>query len=186
MHTFNDKEDREWALDLNITTLKRVRDLCGVNLAAYSGNLYRQIAEDPVLLCNIIFAMCRDRFEELGLTEDQFGAAMGGDTIDAATTALLEEIRDFCPSPARRKLLGELLEKGKAIEEKAFAELEAQIKSGALDEALTNEIEKEVAAAKAKVAATPEAAATPEVAQTPEAPTTPIPTSSEPSTGTPG
>jgi len=95
-------------MTLNVYAVKKVRDSLGVDLldlggADQPGNglLYRLIA-DPVLLVDVLYVVCKDQADQAGVTDVQFGQAMAGDVIDAATKALLEELADFTPSPRDR------------------------------------------------------------------------------------
>jgi len=110
MRNFKDNADRTWTLTLNVYTVKKVRDLLDVDLLdlsdsgdAKDGNslLYRLIA-DPVLLVDVLYVVCKEQADGASVTDEQFGRAMAGDAIDAATRALLEELADFTPSPRDR------------------------------------------------------------------------------------
>ena len=113
MRTFNDNAGRTWSLTLNVWTVKKVRDLLGVDLLDLGGEsatgssdkkpglLFRLIA-DPVLLVDVLYVVCKDQADGASVTDEQFGRAMGGDAIDAATKAFLEELADFTPSPRDR------------------------------------------------------------------------------------
>lgn len=107
MHKFTDTAGRAWIASLNVGTLKKARDLAGVDLAAVSGGeVFRKLAADPVLLCTALYAISRPEAE--GATApplDEFLAAMDGDTIAAATDALVEEVVGFFPRPVRERLL---------------------------------------------------------------------------------
>jgi hypothetical protein len=109
MRTFQDNAGRTWTIALNVWTLKRVRDLLAVDLLDLAGDetnpgsglLHRFIA-DPILLVDVLYVACKDQADPLGVTDEQFGRAMAGDAIDAATRAFLEELADFTPSPRDR------------------------------------------------------------------------------------
>ncbi len=109
MRSFKDNADRTWTITLNVYAVKKVRDLLGVDLLDLGGNesepgnglLYRLIA-DPVLLVDVLYVICKDQADGANVTDEQFGRAMAGDVIDAATRAFLEELADFTPSPRDR------------------------------------------------------------------------------------
>ena len=110
MRTFKDNAGRTWSLTLNVWTVKKVRDLLGLDLLDLGGDaatrdkpglLFRLIA-DPVLLVDVLYVVCRDQADGASVMDEQFGRAMGGDAIDAATKAFLEELADFTPSPRDR------------------------------------------------------------------------------------
>ena len=109
MKTFKDNAGRTWSVALNIFVVKQVRGLLGVDLLDLGidaknpadGLLYRLIG-DPVLLVDVLFAVCKAQADAAGVTDEQFAQAMAGDAIDSATKALLEELADFTPSPRDR------------------------------------------------------------------------------------
>jgi hypothetical protein len=111
MKTFNDNAGRTWTVTINVDAFKRVKTLLGVNLMeAVEGKLLERLVADPILLCDVIYAVCKPQADAANVTDVQFGQAMGGDAIDLATTALLEELCDFFPQ-GRRTLLRKALEK---------------------------------------------------------------------------
>jgi hypothetical protein len=138
MRTFKDNAGRTWSLTLNVWTVKKVRDLLGVDLLDLGGEsatgpsdkkpglLFRLIA-DPVLLVDVLYVVCRDQADETGITDEQFGRAMGGDAIDAATKAFLEELADFTPSPRDRARARKVIETTWAMIEKAQDVLDARL-----------------------------------------------------------
>lgn len=111
MRTFHDTAGRSWNLALNVYAVKKVRDLLGLDLLDLGGSdkpgeglLYRLIA-DPVLLVDVLYVVCKGQADQVlgkDVTDEQFGQAMAGDVIDAATKAFLEELADFTPSPRDR------------------------------------------------------------------------------------
>ena len=128
MRTFTDNTGREWTVAVNVDALKRVQGLIGVNLIeqAIDGKLFTRLAVDPILLCDIIYALCRPQAESAGVSDDEFGRAMGGDAIQFATTALLEELVDFFPNP-RRNVLRRALAKSAEIDEERMALIQTKI-----------------------------------------------------------
>ena len=119
MKTFIDNTGRAWTVSLNVGTLKRVRDLCKVDLMqAVEGKLVERLIADPVLLCDVIFAVCKEEADKLQISDIDFGRSLGGDAIDSATTALLEELVDFFPQ-RRREVLRKALHKMNQLQEKS-------------------------------------------------------------------
>lgn len=134
MKAFKDSEGREWIVAVNVGTVKQVRALTGVDLLTVTdGKLFGQLADDPVTLCNVLFALCRDQCEKRSVTDEQFGCAMAGDAIEAATTALLEELVDFFPK-GRRQVLQKALARAKAMQEKAIGRMLEALDDPGLEE----------------------------------------------------
>lgn len=110
MPSFKDTNGREWLVTLNVAQVKRVRERLGVNLAdLQEGNLLVRLA-DPVTLVDVLFVLVQPQADENNVTDEQFAASLGGDTLSAASTALLEALCDFFPQPIRlmlRKVLAQ-------------------------------------------------------------------------------
>ena len=136
MKTFKDNAGRSWTLIVNVAAIKRVRSLLNVNLMeAVEGDLLEQLSTDPILLCDVVYVLCKPEADQQNVTDEQFGQAMAGDAIEHATTALLEELVDFFPL-ARRRVLQKALGKLKAVEEKASKFAEAALNDPKFDEQL--------------------------------------------------
>lgn len=117
MHSFTDNNGHSWSLVVNIGTIKRVRALCNVNIldvinigddGEINSDLLSQLARDPVLLVDVLYAVCKPEADTLNITDEAFGGSLSGDCITTAAEALVEEIIDFFPNPKRqicRKIL---------------------------------------------------------------------------------
>jgi hypothetical protein len=120
MKTFNDNAGRTWTVTVNVDAFKRVKTMLSVNLMeAVEGKLLERLVADPILLCDVIYVVCKPQADTASVTDVQFGQAMGGDAIDLATTALLEELCDFFPQ-GRRTLLRKALEKLQRFQKLAY------------------------------------------------------------------
>jgi hypothetical protein len=134
---------------VNVDAIKRVRTLCEVNLLEIvEGDLLGRLANDPVLLCDVLYAVCKPELDAKGISDEDFGRAMGGDVIEAATAAFLEEMVGFFPSP-KRAVLAKALGKLRVLEERALRAVETRLD----DPRLLAEVEKQLAAL--EVEATP-------------------------------
>lgn len=119
MKSFTDNAGRVWEIAINVDAVKQVRDALDVNLYdVVEGKLIDRLGGDPVLLCDVLFVLCRDQAAKAGVSDREFGRALGGDAIDAATSALLEELIGFFPK-AKRRVLGQLLAKTTEFQERA-------------------------------------------------------------------
>lgn len=119
MKSFKDNAGRSWVVSVNVDTIKRVRALVNVDLlTVLDGQLIERLAGDPVLLCDVLYAVLKPEADTQGVSDVDFGKALAGDAIEHATAALLEELADFFPQ-AKRRLLGKALSKLKAVEQAA-------------------------------------------------------------------
>jgi hypothetical protein len=122
MATFKDKNGIDWTIDLDTPKIRAVRaatcDVEGcrhrpkrdkeceaVDLSDEDGGAYELLSEDPGLLVDVIFMLCRDQAQARGMTDVQFGESLVGDAFDAAARALVEAGAAFFPSSKRRLLL---------------------------------------------------------------------------------
>ena len=113
MKTFTDNKDRVWEVELNIRQMKRVRDVLGIDLVnvisankdgTVSTDTLERVANDPILLVDILWVLCEGQAKPAGVTDDDFGSSLAGDSIEEATRAFLDELVDFFPG-ARRLIL---------------------------------------------------------------------------------
>ena len=133
MKTFVDNAGRTWTVSINVDTVKRVRDLAKVNLLEIiEGKLLNELIGDPVLLCDVIYAVCKPEADTKAISDVDFGRAMAGDAIDGATTALLEDLVDFFPQ-GRRRVLSKALAKLRKFETAALQTVETRLESPALE-----------------------------------------------------
>ncbi len=134
MKTFKDTESREWQIAVNVASIKRVRDLAGVDLLAIvEGTLLERLAADPVMLVDVIYALCKPQSDQRQVTDEQFGQAMAGDAIEQATAGLLEELTDFFPNRRDRASLRRVLETTRGAMERARDLIEQRIESGEIE-----------------------------------------------------
>ena len=104
MRTFKDNAGRTWTVAVNVATVRQVRALLNVDLLDIAGGkLIDRLVSDPILLVDVIYAVCKTEADRLGVSDEDFGRAMGGDVIEAATSALLEETIDFFPNRRDRE-----------------------------------------------------------------------------------
>ena len=136
MRTFRDNAGRQWSVEINVAALKRVRGLTGTDLMqVIEGTLIEKLIRDPVLLCDVVYAICKPEADTRtpAVSDEEFGRAMAGDAIEAATTAVLEELVSFCPSPRDRANLGRVLQATTKVMERARDLVERKLDSGELD-----------------------------------------------------
>lgn len=143
MPTFKDNQGREWPVEINVAAVKRVRRLLDVDLLQiYEGKLLDQLATDPILLVDVLYVLCKPEADARSVSDEDFGRAMAGDAIDAASRAFQESIVLFHRSPKVRANLGRVVE----AQERALDQVADQV-SQRLDEDLEGIVQGAVAAA---------------------------------------
>jgi len=134
--TFTDNAGRVWTVAINVNAIKRVRALANVNLLeVIEGTLLERLIRDPILLCDVVYAVCKPEADKVGVSDEEFGQAMAGDAIDHATKALLEELVGFSPSRQARMNLQRILETTWRVMDKAHEAVAARIDSGEIERA---------------------------------------------------
>ncbi|MCE5327900.1 MAG: hypothetical protein LLG01_15950 [Planctomycetaceae bacterium] len=140
MKTFTDNSGRAWTVTINVDAVKRVKTLLAINLLdAIEGKLLERLAGDPVLLCDVLYALCKPQADAQSISDEDFGRSMAGDVIDTAATALLEELCDFFPK-GRRQLLQKALAKLRTLEETVLTAASRRLDSPDLDRQLQEAI----------------------------------------------
>jgi len=143
MKTFVDNAGRTWTVVINVDAIKRVKALLDVNLLEIvEGTLIEKLMRDPVLLCDIVYAVCRPEADGKQISDEDFGRAMAGDAIEHATNALLGELVDFSPNPRDRANLGRVLTTTARVMDRARDLVESRLESGAIDQAVEREIQR--------------------------------------------
>lgn len=130
MKTFTDTAGRTWTVCVNVDAIKRVRSLLDVNLLEVLDDgckLLAQLHDDPVLLVDVLYALCQPQAEAQNVTDVQFGQAMSGDALLHANRALLEGLSDFFPSARRRAAMKNLLQKTERVVDRLLDHAETTI-----------------------------------------------------------
>lgn len=134
MKTFNDNAGRTWTIAVNVDAIKRVRSLLEVDLLEIvEGKLIEKLIRDPVLLCDVVYAVCKPEADAKGVSDEDFGRSMAGDAIEHATKALLEDLVGFSPSPRDRANLKRVLDTTWDVMERARDLVEQRLASGELE-----------------------------------------------------
>lgn len=101
MAVFRDKTGRDWHVDINVSSLRRIRDGgLGVDLLDITDERKRvaaRLMEDPLLLVGVLYEICRPEISIRNVTATEFGESFDGDAIDSAVDALLESLANFIP-----------------------------------------------------------------------------------------
>ena len=127
------------------------------------GTLIEKLIRDPVLLCDVVYAICKPEADTRtpAVSDEEFGKAMAGDAIEAATTAVLEELVGFCPSPRDRANLGRVLQATRKVMDRARDLVEKKLDSGELDRLADRLLSGEATAGSSSISAPESSASTP-------------------------
>jgi hypothetical protein len=154
MKTFRDTTGREWAITIDVNSVKRVMkstfDYMGeslkinlLSLVEPDSDLLKKVIAYPPLVCDIAYAICKPQCDEKNVGDEDFGRSMGGDVLEKVLDCILEETIDFFPL-ARRTVLRKVLEKSQTFAEKAKVLMAARLAAGDLDVAIDAILEPEL------------------------------------------
>lgn len=144
MAKFKDASGKEWAVVVTVATLKRVKALLDVDLMEVvdeKSTLLERLADDPVVLCNVLYAVMKPEADRRGVNDEAFGESLFGDALNDATRAFLESLSDFFRSPTTRTALKAVTSKIYEVEARMHDLLAAKIKSGELDKIVNAALE---------------------------------------------
>lgn len=118
MKTFSDNAGRTWTIAVTVDAVKRVRDLLGEDLLDVKQILERLMI-DPILLCDVVYCVCKPQADSEGISDEEFARAMAGDVIAHAKRALLEDLVGFFPDASDRENLKAAIAKFDQLAERA-------------------------------------------------------------------
>jgi hypothetical protein len=130
MHSFKDSKGRAWTFSIHVSAVKRVRAVAGVDLYGLVDDGFKGLAEltaDPVRLVDVMWVLCEEEARKLGVSDEDFGAAMAGDALGNAAEAFVAELIDFFPNPRARAGLKQVVEKGRRVQELMADAAEAKL-----------------------------------------------------------
>lgn len=150
MNCFNDKTGKQWTLDLNVGTARRVKAECGVDLVnvltvseegGIDTTILQKLSDDAYLLVGVLFSLCRQQVEKEGLDENGFAERFDSETIVNAVDSLIQEIINFSP-PAKRKMLMLIYQKTQSFRAKAEQHLNEMLNSKEFEEEIDQQLNK--------------------------------------------
>lgn len=102
MKTFKDRHGNEWEIDLSLGACERVRDRAGVDLTDIVSTqaTFAKLA-DPFVLGSVLWVLCERQADKRGIGPEEFRDCFNGDTVHAASEALIDETVFFCRAPMR-------------------------------------------------------------------------------------
>jgi len=140
MEKFKDNKGREWEIEINIASIKKVKRLIDVDLMqSLDGKFLQELSKDVVRMIDTIYVLISAQADAEGVTDEMFGESLAGDAVDAAINAFLDELVNFCPAQ-KRTLLQTVLTKIRGLEKTQIAAAQTLVDSVEFDEILSQEI----------------------------------------------
>lgn len=127
---FSDHSGRRWTVDVTVAAIKRVRGATTLDLLDLAGGkVLERLWSDPVLLGDVLYAVCQQQAREHGVDEASFGELLAGDTIARATDALIDSLVSFTPDPRERAALARVVAQVRTQLEQARSRMERELPS---------------------------------------------------------
>ena len=97
MPSFKDRENHEWEVRLDAPTIEDVEEKHQIVLDNLEKDPLGKLWNNPRVLVAVIYLICQEQIEKMGLTPEQFGRRMPSPP-DAMIDAIREAIIDFFPT----------------------------------------------------------------------------------------
>lgn len=143
MPKFLDAESRSWEPEVNVVTIGRVRNSLQINLLELllPNSTLAERFVDPCLIVDVLYLLCKDKADLLGIDDIAFGKSMTPDGIEDAWSAVLEGVVLFSPRglrPAHQRVL----EKAKKYQAAAAQQIKELVETPEFNAAMEREMTK--------------------------------------------
>lgn len=149
MRLFQDNLGREWKIELNITTLnildERVKAYIDKDFDIYDAGSVMEKMKNLRFAANLLFLSCKDSADDRGISDEDFGRALAGESMRNVMDAFVEEYINFFPDPTVQETLRTVVSKEsegrKRLQKAIEANLELMIQNA--EKGLANIMRKE-------------------------------------------
>lgn len=149
MREFRDDQGRPWQVALTVASALRVRDNVTVDVvdeesgeqkampfdmvdAANISQTFQVLRSQYAKIGEILYALLIKQVETKGLSREDFLDGLRGDSLDAATKALEQELVDFFPQRLR-KMIGLLASKMDEVQNEMLGRAEAGLEKATIE-----------------------------------------------------
>lgn len=149
MREFRDDQGRPWQVALTVASALRVRDNVTVDVvdeetgerkampfdmvdAANISQTFQVLRSQYAKIGEILYALLTKQVEAKGLSKEDFFDGLRGDSLDAATKALEQELVDFFPQRLR-KMIGLLASKMDEVQNEMLGRAEAGLEKATIE-----------------------------------------------------
>lgn len=142
MKQFKDENGKDWLIRIDVSAIKRVRSIVGVDLMQIVDpkSALAEELDDPVKLADVLFVLCSKQAEEASVSDEDFGKLLAGDVLANAQRAMLEELADFFPEGPRRMLILRGLKAVERIKGRTMKLIEEATSDAAIDRHLDEQL----------------------------------------------
>lgn len=143
--SFTDTKGRTWDLTLTIGTIKRVKNTLGIDiLAIEDGQFLVDLSRDVWKLVDMVYVIIKPQADAQGVSDEDFGEALGGEALANASDAFLLAVENFFHqfSPPIGETLAKLRQKLEEMEEKSLEMTRAKLDDPRLGQAMEKNFQK--------------------------------------------
>lgn len=157
MIEFRDDQGRPWMLALTVGSALRVRDTVSIDVdreedtpdggtkrwreavpfdlidVGTISQTFQVLRSQYAKIGEVLYAILLQQIAAKGLTKDDFLDGLRGDSLEAATKALEQELVSFFPSRLR-KMIGKMSEKMSQVQDEMLGRAEAQMDAATVDD----------------------------------------------------
>jgi hypothetical protein len=123
--SFIDTKDRKWNIEITIYIARKFKSELDFDILDNSqgSTFVERLANDVMLICDAVYLACKDKADERGITDEDFGRAMGGDVLGNALAALMQAIINFTPRQKNREALRKMWKTSEKVQAVAFQKM---------------------------------------------------------------
>lgn len=148
---FTDNKGDAWTININIADTRRIQDETDFQvLKIFLPTERKKLADDPILLIDVITSVCAPQIEKRKLEVEEFWDRIAGDPLEEALLAIHHCVLELLPEK-KRTVLRQMMDTSIAIQDedqvaalKAMAQLEqlAALNRQDVDETIQAEIDR--------------------------------------------
>lgn len=150
MHTFKDKTEKEWAVDVDLGTIRviedfdfsealRTEDRRHISFLPPEEDLFTSLLTNTRVLFCCLWLCCRDQAIDRGIDNiEQFAEVFSGPSLNEARLAFLEELPPFFPDMMTS--LRALIETYSSVMQEADKQITAKLKKTLSPERIKAEV----------------------------------------------
>jgi len=114
--TFKLRDGSAFVIEISMATVKRVRQLLGVNVLDIlgTGEELGGYITDDVKTVDVLCAICRPQLEAKHMSDEDFGRGFDQEALVNATNTLMDEVANFFREP-RKGLVKQAIAKARAL-----------------------------------------------------------------------
>ena len=132
MASFQDRYGQKWAVEITVGTIRRAKTMLGIDLYSLFDDNFaglQKLSANPAQLADVLFVCCKTQADAEKVTDEQFGEALAGDSLEAAGEAFVDAFLDFFPNRRAKQTLRKMMVKSREVQSLAMDAAEKELES---------------------------------------------------------